>query len=76
MWLAHTPQTFRTDLILKAHLNAHEEKFETTDDAALVERIGHPIEIVQDTEDNVKITTPRDLELATMLLTRNSLSDH
>ncbi len=42
MWLAHTPQTFRTDLILRAHLKALEDGFEATDDAALVERLGYP----------------------------------
>ncbi|MBI5249981.1 MAG: 2-C-methyl-D-erythritol 4-phosphate cytidylyltransferase [Desulfomonile tiedjei] len=75
MWLAHTPQTFHTDLILKAHSKALEDRFEATDDAALVERLGHPIEIVEDDDDNIKITTPRDMELATMLLHRNSARD-
>lgn len=68
MWLAHTPQTFRTDLILRAHLKALEDGFEATDDAALVERLGHPVEVVEDSEDNIKITTPRDLDAAKVFL--------
>jgi 2-C-methyl-D-erythritol 4-phosphate cytidylyltransferase len=68
MWLAHTPQTFRTELILRAHLKALEDGFEATDDAALVERLDHPVEVVEDSEDNIKITTARDLDAAKVFL--------
>jgi 2-C-methyl-D-erythritol 4-phosphate cytidylyltransferase len=68
LWLAHTPQTFRTALIVEAHTRAVSEGFEGTDDAALVERMGHPVELVEDSEDNIKITTARDLDLAKILL--------
>jgi len=70
LWLAHTPQTFQTRLILKAHARAIEDGFIGTDDAALVERLGHPVTIVEDSADNIKITTPEDLALAEMLLHR------
>jgi 2-C-methyl-D-erythritol 4-phosphate cytidylyltransferase len=70
LWLAHTPQTFRTDLILQAHKKALEDGFDGTDDAALVERLGRPVTIVEDSADNIKITTPEDLKLAEMLLQR------
>ncbi|AFM25790.1 2-C-methyl-D-erythritol 4-phosphate cytidylyltransferase [Desulfomonile tiedjei] len=68
LWLAHTPQTFRTAIILEAHKKARESAFEGTDDAVLVERLGFPVKIVQDSEDNIKITTPRDMILAELLL--------
>ena len=68
LWLAHTPQTFRTSLILEAHRKAHEDGFEGTDDAVLVERLGHPVTIVEDSENNLKITTPEDLARAALLL--------
>jgi 2-C-methyl-D-erythritol 4-phosphate cytidylyltransferase len=68
LWLAHTPQTFRTALIVEAHTRAMSEGFEGTDDAALVERMGHPVQLVEDSEDNIKITTARDLDLARILL--------
>jgi 2-C-methyl-D-erythritol 4-phosphate cytidylyltransferase len=68
LWLAHTPQTFRTALIVEAHTRAVSEGFEGTDDAALVERMGHSVELVEDSEDNIKITTARDLDLARILL--------
>jgi 2-C-methyl-D-erythritol 4-phosphate cytidylyltransferase len=39
-----------------------------TDDALLVERTGIPVKIIEGSEENIKITTPRDLELARFLL--------
>jgi 2-C-methyl-D-erythritol 4-phosphate cytidylyltransferase len=68
LWLAHTPQTFTTRLILEAHLRAMKEDFLGTDDACLVERLGHPVEVIEDTPDNIKITTPLDLVLAGLLI--------
>jgi 2-C-methyl-D-erythritol 4-phosphate cytidylyltransferase len=38
----------------------------------LVERLGLPVEVVEDSEDNIKITTAEDLELAGMLLERRA----
>jgi 2-C-methyl-D-erythritol 4-phosphate cytidylyltransferase len=67
LWLAHTPQAFRTSLILQAHRRALEEGFDGTDDSALVERLGHPVTIVPDWENNLKITTPEDIERARLL---------
>ncbi|MBI5571903.1 MAG: 2-C-methyl-D-erythritol 4-phosphate cytidylyltransferase [Desulfomonile tiedjei] len=64
LWLARTPQAFRTALIWDAHRRALSEGFRGTDDAALVERLGHEVEIVEDTEENIKITTPADLAVA------------
>lgn len=68
LWLAHTPQTFRTPLILHAHRTAEREGYIGTDDASLVERLGHTVAIVRDTPDNIKITTPEDLHLARLLI--------
>jgi 2-C-methyl-D-erythritol 4-phosphate cytidylyltransferase len=68
LWLAHTPQTFKTGLILEAHKKAVEDGFVGTDDSILVERLGHPVSIVVDSEDNLKITTLDDLERARLLL--------
>lgn len=68
LWLAHTPQTFKTLLILQAHEKAIADGFHGTDDAVLVERLGQPVAIVHDTEDNIKITTPADMERAKMII--------
>jgi 2-C-methyl-D-erythritol 4-phosphate cytidylyltransferase / 2-C-methyl-D-erythritol 2,4-cyclodiphosphate synthase len=65
-----TPQTFRTDLIRKAHDRALSESFYSTDDSALVEWIGEKVAIVDGSYDNIKITTPSDMRV---VLTRLDL---
>lgn len=68
LWLAHTPQAFLTSLIIKAHQRALDDDYQGTDDCSLVERMGFPIEIVEDSPHNIKITTPNDLDLAAFYL--------
>jgi len=66
-----TPQVFRYEDILMAHRRAVEEGWEeVTDDALLVEKMGIPVRIVEGSEDNIKVTTPRDLELVNFLVKR------
>lgn len=67
VWLAQTPQGFRLDLIREAHQRAREAGYTGTDDAQLVERLGHPVAIVPGSRFNIKITTPDDLHLAEAL---------
>lgn len=62
LWEAQTPQVFKRDLLLKAY--AERGGFAATDDAQLVERIGHPVAIVPGSPINFKITTKEDLRLA------------
>jgi 2-C-methyl-D-erythritol 4-phosphate cytidylyltransferase/2-C-methyl-D-erythritol 2,4-cyclodiphosphate synthase len=59
-----TPQVFRRELLLQAHEAARREAFAGTDDASLVERLGHPIFPIPGDPGNLKITTPEDLDLA------------
>jgi len=66
--MAQTPQAFRYDLILQAHLTAQEENYVGTDDAELVERRGEMVKVMQGDPHNIKITTPEDLKLAEVLL--------
>jgi 2-C-methyl-D-erythritol 4-phosphate cytidylyltransferase len=68
LWLVQTPQVFRTDLLHRAHRQALLNGCRGTDDAALVERIGHRVMIVAGSKTNVKITTASDLEIAKALL--------
>ena len=68
LYAAQTPQTFRYDLILAAHERARADAFTATDDAALVERLGHDVQIVVSPPENLKVTTPQDLLLAEALL--------
>ncbi len=66
LWRAQTPQAFRRDWLEEAHRAATGE---ATDDAALVEALGHPVRISMGDPMNFKITTRQDLELAEAWLT-------
>ena len=68
IWLAQTPQTFRCDLIKKAHERAREEGYIGTDDASLVERLKEPVKIICGSRSNIKITHKEDLAIARRLL--------
>ena len=70
LWAAQTPQVFERQLILRAYQEALRAGFSATDDAQLVERLGHPVAIVESTDENLKITTPEDLLVAEGLLKR------
>lgn len=70
LWLVQTPQIFRYELLQQAYLQANQDKFYGTDDAMLVERMGIPVKIAQGEEENIKITTPLDLQVAEMILAR------
>ena len=66
--LAQTPQVFRFDILRQAFEKAREESFVGTDEASLVEHLGHEVTVVPGSERNIKITTPADLELARFYL--------
>ena len=68
VWLAQTPQVFKTNLYRAAAYTAFKEKFEATDDNALVEHIGHPIRLVECGANNIKVTTRADLTVAEAIL--------
>jgi 2-C-methyl-D-erythritol 4-phosphate cytidylyltransferase len=71
LWLAQTPQAFRAKLIIKAHQAAKQDGFIATDDASLVERLGHTVKIIPGSRINIKITSQEDLELARAILQSN-----
>ena len=69
--LVQTPQIFRYEDILKAHQQAIREGWEAvTDDALLVEKMGIPVSVIEGSENNIKITTPHDLAVARLLLSK------
>lgn len=68
LWAAQTPQVFRTALLREAHARALRDGFRSTDDSALVERLGHPVRLVPGSPENLKITTSADLALADQIL--------
>ena len=66
IYLAQTPQAFKRD-VLQAAIAAGLNGAEATDEAALAERAGHPVRLVQGEPQNIKITTEADLVLARAL---------
>ena len=68
VYLAQTPQAFQYSLIKKAHDMARSRNFLGTDDASLVEQIGHKVFVIQGSRNNIKITTTEDLAFAEAIL--------
>ncbi len=68
IWQVQTPQTFRKAVIQRAYEEAFRDGFYATDDAALVERSGGRVTIVQSSHRNLKITHPEDLSIAEILM--------
>ncbi|OGW47342.1 MAG: 2-C-methyl-D-erythritol 4-phosphate cytidylyltransferase [Nitrospirae bacterium RBG_13_41_22] len=70
LWAIQTPQVFPYSNIFSAYERAMKEGFYSTDDAAIVERYGGKIKVVMGSYRNIKITTPEDLAIAEILLSR------
>jgi 2-C-methyl-D-erythritol 4-phosphate cytidylyltransferase len=68
LWAIQTPQTFKYDLIMKAHLYARDNSIQATDDAFLIEQIGHKVKLIMGSYENIKITTPEDIVIAKAIL--------
>ena len=67
IFLAQTPQAFRRD-VLRAAIAIGRTGIDVTDEAALAERAGHPVRLVEGEPTNIKITTREDLAFAQGLL--------
>lgn len=66
LWMVQTPQVFETKLVKKAYemLMQNPEEYTVTDDAGVVEEmLRHPVKLVPGSYENIKITTPDDLEV-------------
>lgn len=70
LWSIQTPQVFRFDIISEAYNKADKD---VTDDASLVEALGHKVKTYMGSYDNIKITTPADLELAKTLMRKRTV---
>jgi 2-C-methyl-D-erythritol 4-phosphate cytidylyltransferase len=68
IWSIQTPQVFKYELIMEAHMKAKEENYQGTDDAVLAERIGIKTKLVMGSYDNIKITTQEDLVIAEAII--------
>jgi 2-C-methyl-D-erythritol 4-phosphate cytidylyltransferase len=68
LWAAQTPQAFPRATIADAYARAAREGITATDDAALVARYGGTVVVIEGEPENIKITTPADLDVAEALL--------
>ena len=76
LWRAQTPQGFHFDAILKAHRDAAAAgRRDFTDDAAIAEWAGMPVALVEDSAENIKLTTAEDIAAADRRL-QQSMTDH
>lgn len=66
--LAQTPQAFQTKLLKEAFARAAADGISASDEAGVVERLGHDVHVVLGSERNIKITKPADMELARFYL--------
>ena len=70
LWHAQTPQAFPLGVIRYAYRRSFTEDYSPTDDAALMERGGGRVVMVESSTDNFKITWPEDLEMGGLILSR------
>lgn len=68
VWHAQTPQMFRLQLLYKGIVQALEQNYSITDEASAIEFLGLQPQMVMGDTRNIKITRPRDLELAQALI--------
>ena len=74
LWAAQTPQGFNVELLKQCHAEGVRQGWEVTDDAALFEKCGIEVRIVEGEETNLKITTPQDLAIAEFILTSRGVA--
>lgn len=70
LWMVQTPQVFETRLIKQAYAKLMEQEYiNVTDDAMVVEQmLGEKVKLVEGSYQNIKITTPEDLLIASAFL--------
>lgn len=68
-----TPQVFPLKVIKEAYSRAYADGFYATDDAALVERIGGKVKVIEGSPFNIKVTTQEDLEMVQYLIKEQNL---
>lgn len=70
LWNVQTPQCFYRKAILQYYVNALQDGVAATDDASLAEHYGGAVKMVQAYYENIKLTTPEDLEVAEVFYRR------
>lgn len=67
LWQAQTPQMFRLGMLRDGLIAAHQQGHQVTDEASVLEWLGHRPLLVQGSQRNFKVTYPEDFELAETL---------
>ena len=70
LFAVQTPQVFDYALLLGALQNAKQKGLSLTDDCSAVEALGMTVLLTDGSEENIKITTPLDLDIAGLILKR------
>lgn len=73
LWNVQTPQCFYTAPILRCYRQAQRDGYQGTDDASIAERYGLAVKLVLSYYENIKLTTPEDLDVAEVFLRRLGL---
>lgn len=70
LWMVQTPQVFETALVKEAYEKLMKQaQVNVTDDAMVVEQmLGGQVKLVEGSYQNIKITTPEDLQIATIFM--------
>ncbi|WP_461205228.1 2-C-methyl-D-erythritol 4-phosphate cytidylyltransferase [Clostridium sp. DL1XJH146] len=68
-----TPQCFQYKTILESHRKINKSKIIVTDDTAVVEACGHKVYVYPGSYNNIKITTPEDLQLGEIILNSKNI---
>ena len=69
--IVQTPQAFGIRLLKEAYAQDYSEAF--TDDASVVEHLGHEVALVEGNQENIKITRPFDMAVAEVILQQESI---
>ncbi|MDE2824158.1 MAG: 2-C-methyl-D-erythritol 4-phosphate cytidylyltransferase [Chloroflexota bacterium] len=69
LWSVQTPQIFEADLLRAAHCSIHAD---VTDDASMVEMLGHEVKLFMGSYENLKVTTPEDIVMVEAILRSRS----
>jgi 2-C-methyl-D-erythritol 4-phosphate cytidylyltransferase len=72
LWTMQTPQVFRREWLVKAYEAVLASDIAVTDEVSAVQKAGFPVRLLTNPEWNLKITYPRDLDLAQILFNLES----
>lgn len=70
IWQVQTPQMFKSELLIQAHKQASVDEFVGNEEGELVERMNHPVKVLEGKDKNFKITTATDFMIAEAIAER------